>query len=204
MLFRSSTLDLNHTIRNRDAYHLGGDGKSISGLGEYDEGLIEFNNETFKAFSYNFTFSSNPTVVFSIGVPASANYTENINIYGIARNTGGGLVALSAPYSGSIRYRAVYASSYPSYFLGVAASISPTNGTFRASTDVKVPNNVSYVTASWGILDGIPGTIFSSPYDDFGNYDANVALSVNSQTVAGAIIEISAPISSSIYVLAIE
>lgn len=201
---RNSTIDLNQTIRNRDAYRLSGDIASISGFGEYDEGLIEFNNETFKSFSYNFTFSSNPTVVFSIGSPASVDYTENINIYGISRNTGGGLVALSAPFSGSIRYRAAYASSYPSYFLGVAASISPTIGAFKASADVKVPDNVSYITASWGALDGIPGTIYSSPYDDYSNYNANVALAVSSQTAAGAIIEISAPISSSIYVLAIE
>ena len=176
-------------------------------LGEYDEDLIHFNNEYLKTFNFNFTFSNNPTLVFSQGVADSAQpNTENINIFGIAKTTTGGIVALSAPYSGTIRYRAAYAGSYPSYFTGSVASITPTAGVFIASVDKKIPSNESFVTSSWSALASSVPVVFQSPYDDNSNFDANVALTTKYGTLnsSGEIIEISAPMSSSIYVLAIQ
>ena len=202
----STTLDLNKTIRHRDVYKIQGDPASIT-LGEYDEDLIHFNNETFKSFTFNFNFSSNPTVVFSQGTPApSQPNTENVNIFGISRNTTGGVVALSAPYSGTIRYRAAYAPSYPSYFTGSIASIAPTAGIFIASVDNRIPDNESYVTSSWAPLASVTPNTFQSPYDDNSNFDGNVALEIPFVTLNndGAIIQISAPMSSSIYVLAVQ
>ena len=204
----TSTFDLNQVIRHRDVYELLGDTNSITGLlGEYDEDLIHFNNETYKSFSFNFTFSNNPTVVFSQGIADGAQpNTENVNIFGISRNTSGGVVALSAPYSGTIRYRAAYAAAYPSYFTGSIASIAPTAGVFIASVDREVPNNNSYVTASWAALASAGPVIFQSPYDDNSNFDGNVALSTKYATLnsSGEVIEISAPMSSSIYILAVQ
>lgn len=204
----TTTFDLNQVIRHRDVYELLGDVNDISGLlGEYDEDLIHFNDETYKSFSYNFTFSSNPTVVFSQGTAdVTQPNTENVNIFGISRTTSGGIVALSAPYSGTIRYRAAYASAYPSYFTGSIASISPTAGVFIASVDRKVPNNLSYVTSSWAPLASSVPIPFKSPYDDNSNFDGNVALSTKYATLnsSGEIIEISAPMSSSIYILAVQ
>lgn len=204
----TTTLDLNQTIRHRDSYELLGDANDIAGLiGEYDEDLIHFNNETYKNFTYNFTFSSNPTVVYSQGSadPAQPN-TQNLNIFGISRTTAGGIVALSAPYSGTIRYRAAYASSYPSYFTGSIASISPTAGVFIASVDSGMPNNESFFTASWAPLASAGPVSFKSPYDDNSNFDGNVALSTKYATLnsSGEVVEISAPMSSSIYILAVQ
>jgi hypothetical protein len=202
----TTTLDLNKTIRHRDVFKIQGDITSIT-LGEYDEDLIHFNNESYKSFSFNFTFSSNPTVVFSQGTAAGAQpNTENVNIFGISRTTTGGVVALSAPYSGTIRYRAAYATSYPSYFTGSLVSIAPTAGVFIASTDREVPDNISYVTASWSTLASVAPFVFSSPYEDNSNFDGNVALSLKDGTLnsSGSVIEISAPMSSSIYVLAVQ
>jgi len=204
----TTTLDLNQTIRHRDVYKLLGDTNDIANLlGEYDEDLIHFNNESYKSFSFNFTFSSNPTVVFSQGTADIAQpNTENVNIFGISRTTSGGVVALSAPYSGTIRYRAAYASSYPSYFTGSIASIAPTAGVFIGSVDREVPDNESYVTASWAPLASAGPAIFQSPYDDNSNFDGNVALETKYGTLngSGEIIEISAPMSSSIYILAVQ
>jgi hypothetical protein len=204
----TTTLDLNQTIRHRDVYELLGDTNNIAGLlGEYDEDLIHFNNEEYKSFSYNFIFSNNPTVVFSVNAADAAQpNTENLNVFGIARNTGGGLVALSAPFSGTIRYRAAYAGSYPSYFTGSIASISPTAGVFIASVDREVPDNNSHVTSSWATLASAGPVVFQSPYDDNSNYDGNVALTTKYGTLnsSGEVIEISAPMSSSIYVLAVQ
>ena len=203
-VIRNSVLDLNQTVRHRDAYRLKSDLSTID-FGEYDEGLIDFDNETSKAFNYNFTFSSNPTVVFSMGTGIDPT-TENVNIYGVSRSTTGSVVALSAPYSGSIRYRAAYSDTYPRYFFGTVDSIAPTLGAFKASVDVEVPDNASFITASWSALSGVPVAIYASPYDDGGNSDADVALeaSAGTLTMTGVVYEISAPISSSIYILAIE
>ena len=202
----TTVLDLNKTVRHRDSYELLGDPGSVI-LGEYDEDLIHFNNESYKTFSFNFTFSSNPTVVFTqnIAAPAQPN-TENVNIFGISRTTAGGIVALSAPYSGTIRYRAAYAPSYPSYFTGSIASISPTTGIFVASVDREVPNNQSFVTASWAALASAGPYVFQSPYDDNSNFDGDVGLTPKFGTLnsSGEVIEISAPMSSSIYVLAVQ
>jgi hypothetical protein len=204
----TSTFDLNQVIRHRDVYQILGDTLDISLLlGEYDEDLIHFNDETVKTFSFNFTFSNNPTVVYSQGASATAEpNTENVNIFGITRTTTGGIVALSAPYSGTIRYRAAYAGSYPSYFTGSVASIAPTAGVFIASVDKKVPLNASFVTSSWAPLASAAPTPFQSPYDDNSNFDGNVALTTKYGTLngSGEVIEISAPMSSSIYVLAVQ
>ena len=115
-------------------------------------------------------------------------------------------MALSAPYSGTIRYRAAYAGAYPSYFTGSVASISPTAGVFIASVDREVPDNESYVTASWATLASANPPTFQSPYDDNSNFDGNVALDIKYGTLnsSGEVIEISAPMSSSIYVLAVQ
>lgn len=201
----NSVIDLNKIIRHRDPYRIFGDIGGTTDVGEYDEGLISFNGETFKAFNYNFTFSSNPVVVYSIGAGTDST-TENINIYGMSRSTTGGVVALSAPFTGTIRYRAAYSATYPRYFMGVGASIAPTAGAFKASVDTVIPDNLSYVTASWDALAGMPTAVYASPYDDFANYDANVSLTAKTgtETSSGIVYEISAPVSSSIYVLAIE
>lgn len=201
----NSVIDLNQTIRHRDPYRVLGDVGSLANIGEYDEGLISFSNETFKAFSFNFTFTSAPTVVYSVNAGTDPT-TGNINIYGLGKTAMGAVVGLSAPFTGTIRYRAVYSLAYPQYFLGVAASVAPTAGAFKASANVVIPNNLSYVTASWDALTTPPIATFASPYDDHGNYDANVSLSAKAGTVTSSeiVYEISAPISSSIYVLAIE
>jgi hypothetical protein len=210
----SYSLDLQQTIRHRDYFKIA---IQISGvltppvppfiLGEYDEDLIHFNNEVFKNFTFNFVFSNEPILVFSQGTAAPAQpNTENINIYGIAKNTSGGVVGLSAPYSGTIRYRAAYAATYPSVFTGSVASIAPTAGTFIASVFRDMPDNESFITASWAPLASSNPDVFMSPYDDNSNFDGNVILtaSVGTLSNSGKVIEISAPMSSSIYVIAVE
>ena len=69
-----------------------------------------------------------------------------------------------------------------------------------------MPNNQSFVTASWAALASAGPYVFQSPYDDNSNFDGNVALSIKYGTLNGngEIVEISAPMSSSIYVLAVQ
>lgn len=205
----SVTYDLNQIVRHRDYFKIKEDPQAIT-LGEYDEDLIHFDNEDLKSFSFNFTFSNAPYVVFTVNAadPAQPN-TENLNVYGVSKNTTGGVVGLSAPFSGTIRYRAGYAGTFPSYFTGSAASIGPVilpASVFKASFGNAMPDNVSYFTASWAPLAGIPTEVYQTPYDDNGNYDGDTYIDPQTGTLTNSSIydELSAHMSSSIYFMAVE
>jgi len=207
----SYSLDLQRTTRHRDYFEIDYTTGIILNpeviFGEYDEDLIHFNNEDFRAFNYNFSFSSTPYLVFSMeGEATTVENTDNLNIFGISKTVSGAIVGLSAPFSGTIRYRAGYASVFPAYFTGSIGSIAPTVGTFRASFGSTNPNGQGFLTASWAPLSSTPTSVFQTPFDDNGNFDANVAVVSSSSTLtAGTLVsDISAPISNSIYYLAVE
>lgn len=206
------TLDLQKTIRHRDYFQIF-NSQSVAGiapavlvLGEYDEGLVIFNNTTTANFSFNFTFSGTPVAVFSMEAEAgTVSNTTNINIFGTNINTTGGTIGTSAPFSGTIRYRAAYAASYPSYF---TSSYAPSSGTFRASAGTTIPSNQSAYTASWAALATNPTVFYQTPFDD-GNtptYTADVALipDANTFTPNSVASDISAPVSVSINYIAYE
>lgn len=133
----SYSADLNHLYRDRDYYlrdklH----GTVLSGsipdpgppvtIGEYDEGIVWFDGSSpQETGSFNFTFSSNPIVVFSL----EEDPEVNVNLFGLSRTTSGFAVGASAPFSGAVRYRAIYSTGYP------AECTSPYSGTFFASAN---------------------------------------------------------------------
>lgn len=202
----SITIDLQKTVRHRDFFKTFG----ISGpiiIGEYDEGLIHFNNVDTVSFNFNVTFSGSPYIVFSMeGEAAAVQNTYNLNIYGLSVTNANGIVGLSAPFSGTIRYRAAYAEGFPAYFYGKSGSTTPTSGWFVASANKLNPDNQSYLSASWSALLAPIPVLFQTPFDDNLNFDANVAVQPQAGTLnnAGVISNLSAPISSSIYILAVQ
>lgn len=202
----SITIDLQSTVRHRDFFKTFGiEGPIV--IGEYDEDLIHFNDEDTVSFNFNVTFSGNPYLVFSMEQEAPAvQNTYNLNIYGLSVTTANGVVGLSAPFSGTIRYRAAYATSFPAYFYGKSGSITPTSGWFVASANKLVPNNESFLSASWSSLLSPLPSVFQTPFDDNSNFDANIAVQPQAGTLnnAGVVDELSAPMSSSIYVLAVQ
>jgi len=202
----NTTIDLQKTVRHRDFFKTFG----ISGpiiVGEYDEGLIHFNNVDTVSFNFNVTFSGNPYLVFSMEQEAAAvQNTFNLNIYGIAVTNANAIVGLSAPFSGTIRYRAAYANGFPAYFFGKSGSITPTSGWFIASANKQNPENQSYLSASWSALQNPSPALFQTPFDDNLNFDANVSVLPQSASLnnASVINDLSAPMSSSIYILAVQ
>lgn len=202
----SVTIDLQSTVRHRDFFKTFGKEGAIV-IGEYDEGLIHFNNEDVVSFNFNITFSSSPYLVFNVEQEAAAvQNTYNLNVYGVSVTTTNGVVGLSAPFSGTIRYRAAYSDTFPAYFYGKSGSVTPTSGWFVASAKRLVPDNQSYLSASWdSLLSPLP-SVFQTPFDDNSNFDANVAVQpqIGTLTNAGVVAELSALMSSSIYVLAVQ
>jgi len=114
---RSLDVDLNQLYRHRDYFKI--DKIDLQPTGalnfvEYDEGLIYFGGETYKTGGYNFNFSGNPFVVYT-REPTTNNY-QNVNVFGLGLPTYNQfIVGTSAPFSGSVRYRAVYSPFLPGY-----------------------------------------------------------------------------------------
>lgn len=157
----SYSVDLNRIYRDRDYYlrdklH----GTIMSGtavppppphnVAEYDEGVIWFDGTgSQKAGVFNFTFSSNPIVVFSL----EENPEVNVNLFGLSRTTSGYTVGASAPFSGAVRYRAIYATEYP------AECTSPYSGTFFASANTAALSNQDSFGATFDYDSGLVGAI---------------------------------------------
>lgn len=201
------SLDLSKTIRDRNYFAIvqnpvtgGSEGLA---LGEYDEGLITFTNESEKSVTFGITFSNEPVVVFTIE-EANASYpnSENINVFGFTLSTTGSHLGLSAPFTGTVRYRACFAAAYPSYF---ESAFAPVSGTFRASAGSVLVNNDSAYTASYAAMSNPPTSFRQTPFDSSYAHVADVKLEVpaapgSTETPS----DISAPVSTRIYYIAYE
>ena len=170
-------------------------------LGEYDEGLIYYINSDSTNFSFNFTFSNTPYVVFSMeeSAPTGSNL-QNVNVFGLAKNTSGGIVGLSAPFSGTVRYRAAWASSFPANFTSsFTASITASAGT------IGVNYGVAY-TASFAALTGVPSEFRNSTFNLSGSGQPNVFLDPDEGTFTNTAVNgsISAPYSGVIDFIAYQ
>ena len=91
-------------------------------------------------------------------------------------------------------------------FLDKSGSITPTSGWFIASANKQNPENQSYLSASWSALQNPSPALFQTPFDDNLNFDANVSVLPQSASLnnASVINDLSAPMSSSIYILAVQ
>ena len=195
------TLDLNKTLRHRDYFIIKNiisgaiSGVTQSAFTQYDEGLVLFSNISDSGTgTFNFTFSSLPYCVLT--VESASLYGENLNVYGLSVSTTGFSFGLSAPFTGSVRYRAIYSPTYPAYVSSsFTSSITCSAGSAR-------PNGVAYYTASYTALPGTPFKFLDTAWDFDGIQDVDVALETQTSSSNTATVEISAPMSSSIHFLA--
>lgn len=201
------SLNLQTTIRHRDFFEIiqATTGTSnvvpVLVLGEYDEGLIHFNNTDSTSFSFNFVFSNTPYVVFSMeqSAPTGANL-ENVNVFGLSKTVSGGMVGLSAPFSGTVRYRAAYSPTFPANFTSsFTASIVASAGT------IPINYGVAY-TASFAALTGPPVEFRNTPFNTSGSGQPDVWLDPDELTFANNSVNgsISAPYSGTIDFIAYQ
>jgi len=200
------TLDLHRTLRHRDFFVIRstftGSFRAPLNLAQFDDGLIAFKNTDSATANFNFCFTTTPDAVV-LTVDSAADSSDNVIPYGITFNSCSMAIGLSAPFTGNVRYRAVYSSGgYPAL---VTSSLVPTNvhnvsaGRVTASL---LP--VTSYTASFDAFTAAPSTFYRTTWDDLSNCDIDVDLTLESSTSASAIGEISAPLSNSIYFIAIE
>lgn len=112
------------------AFHPSGVAPATDLTGLMDEGLIIFNNESEKTVSFNFVFPDEPhAIVFSL------SDTTNGQVYsqGGTFTSASFDINISAPWSGSIRYRAIWSNVRPNYPATVTSSLHPASGVLSAS-----------------------------------------------------------------------
>lgn len=188
------SLDLNKTLRHRDFFIIkdrtsGGDIEAVvipPNLAEYDEGLINFSSIAESGSgNFHFTFSGTPYVVLT--VESASLYGENLNVFGTALNTTAFNFSLSAPFTGSVRYRAIYSPTYPAYVTSAyTASITASAGSAN-------PGGLDYYTASFA---GLPGPTFKfldTVWDLAGLNMGDVGLVTQTSSSNNATVEISSP-----------
>jgi len=195
------SVDLNKTIRHRDFYIINGIPGGTANetpvippvdLAEYDEGVISVLESDVSILGYfNFTFSSDPIIVLT--ADSASNWGENVNIYGLYFDTQQFVCQTSAPFSGTIRYRAIYSPTYPAY------CTSSYTSSITASAGIQTLNFVDSYTASFSALPGTPFKFLQTLWPG-SNYD--VALSASYVDSDSANVEISDAVSASVHFIA--
>jgi len=199
----TKSYDLHRTYRHRDYFIIKSSGPllPIIVLAEYDEGLITFSAASSKTSNFNFVFSSLPDAVV-LTVDGVADNSDYIIPFGASFTATSLTVETSAPFTGNIRYRAVYSSTgYPALAI---SSLEPSSGTFTVSAGSVSETNATNYTASFAALTGIPSLFYKTPWDANANYGADVFLTTETTTASSATGEISAPLTDKIYFIAVQ
>jgi hypothetical protein len=188
--------DLTGLIRHRDFFRLGEMDEAMLIipeiiLAEYDEGIITFTAEESTNQAFNFVFSGVPQAVVLTHETYGTN-EPRINYFGLNFTTSEMNVAASAPWTGTLRYRAVYSNTglYPRV---VTSSFAPLSGTFNvmAGTALTLPKddvtvNVGHSHPSLGPIQGI----IQTPWDFNNTFDQDYTLEeisrANNETISCA------------------
>jgi len=169
--------------------------------GEYDENVIDFTWEESKSTSFSFAFSSIPVV--TLEVLPSDGFENIVAFLGNVTNTGI-TVNVSAPHTGQIVYRAIYASSYPTT---VSRSVVSTSYFYTASAGYNDLINQDEILTSYSLLTAstAPTNIFFTTRDINNNGDADVAIVGSSSFgLTSTAVSFSAPITNRVYYLAVK
>lgn len=162
--------------------------------GEWDEGTITFDNEAEAGTDFSFVFSGTPTAVV---LTVDDGDNNNVNVFGLSYSSASVSASVSAPFSGDIRYRAIYSTGYP------AIINSPISGTFRASAGITSSIGSIY-TASYAGIPPVggdfgetvtPDLVFVSTFENVTD-DANVAINIDSKSNLKTRGSVSAPLDS--------
>lgn len=204
----SVTFDLHRTVRHRDYFIIRAHGEITSSIiipdipiAEYDEGLVSFSGTDSASTGFSFCFSGTPDAVVLTVDPTGDN-SDYIIPYGLTFNSCSMSIGLSAPFTGDIRYRAVYSSEgYPAY---ASSSLTPSSGTFLLSAGSVTPAGTTNYTATYPNVGGTPSVFYKTAWDFSSNNDVDVFISEENSTATATSGEISAPLSNPIYFIAVE
>lgn len=167
------SLDLNKTVRHRDFFIIKGfESTSFpSGITAlFDEALIYFNWEDEKTHNFTFAFPDNPHAIV-MTVHDDVSSSGGVYLQGISYNSESMTIGASAPFSGSVRYRAIWSPLVPEYPATVTSSLSPASGVlFTSAKQVDVQTALSGLGLNWNVdylaLDQQPTHFWISHWSD--------------------------------------
>lgn len=142
--------------------------------GEYDEDFVDFNWTSEATRPFNITFSQPPIVTLEV-----ENFNtglEGVQPFLVSYDNGQLTVGLSALHSGSIRYRAIYAPSYPSV---VRRTVLEPTLYYTASAGYVDLSGQSEFTATYNAVTDpptAPSQVFFGLYDVNSNNQADVSI----------------------------
>lgn len=196
----SFVYDLETTLRHRDYFMLKRAAEAAL-LAEYDEGIVAFSNSAFATANFNFCFSAIPDAVV-LTVDPTADNSDYVIPFGYTFNACSMSIGLSAPFTGNVRYRAIYSSTgYPA---NAQSTLVPASGTFTVAAGYVIENGNSDYTASFATLANAPTIFYRTPWDFNANFDNDVVLTEDSATTSTAMGQISAPLVNKIYFIAVQ
>lgn len=124
----------------------------------FDEALIPFNWEDQKSQNFTFAFPDAPHAIV-MTVQDDVSSSGGVFLQGVNYTTESLTIAASAPFSGSVRYRAIWSPLHPNYPATVTSSLHPASGVLSASARQQLPQyamgafgtnwNVNY----WSLVD---------------------------------------------------
>lgn len=160
-------------------------------FGEYEEQLVSFNWEVSKSITFETPFSAEPIVVVS----TEENLYSNISFFVTGTSQTGFDVQLSAEFSGSLRYRAIYWASYPVF---VERSPLSASSYYSASAGFEQLTNDSEFVAAYNSLGSAPTNVFFTPVGEMVSL-----VDSGSFGLTGTSGSLSAPLSGTINFLAV-
>jgi len=197
-------VNLHNVYRHRDLYLIAIESRGVlstsfvtSSYGEYDEDVVSFaySDGTYKSFNFNFSFSNNPIVVLSID---RDNDSTNVIPFGITYSTTGAYVGVSAPFTGTLRYRAIYNATYPTT---VTSAFTGSNIEASAGT-VTVSANATEYYSIYDALSTAPSEVYQTAWDS-SDHTSNIYIDDVAVTNSSISSSLSAPYSKEIHFIVI-
>ena len=194
------SLDIAKVYRFRDPYkiELGIPGDFYVDLvnGEYEEGLIWFDNESSTTKVFDTPFTGTPYIVLET---ETVDFGSTVAVCIFVDETSA-VVAAPTEFSGYVRYRAIYATSYPaivsssysSSFMAVGGAYPMPDGSDSFSTTF--PTGLLAPVSEFRVSPTFIGDIFVDPIDTMvAVAQASAVNNIDSGDLAGSV---SAPLSS--------
>lgn len=152
-------------------------------FGEYEEGYAVFDwTDEEVTVTFSTTFSSSPIVV--INLDPYTDPLQNVKAEITAVDQTSFNLRLSAPYSGSVEYKAVYADSFPAPV--VRRTLNPSLQ-YALVYGAVIDASSSYFSASFNLNNNVPDLGFYTPYSptNVGMFEITTGSFIGTDFVAG-------------------
>lgn len=156
---------------------------------QYDEDTVTITGQTTAIVTFNVMFDSRPVLSLIID---TTDDQSNVNVFATSLTNTGFVLNTSAPFTGSVTYRAIYSAAYPVY---VRREIASSSAVYYAAAGYSNPQSSEFL-ATFDSLGVVPTTVFFGMVDVSGSGTANVAV-----VQTGSLSQTELPVSLSAHIM---